>query len=1676
MEDTQKAINLFKFIKGLNELKRNTIENVDNQLWSKTLASIPESKYIHKFRYGIDDEINPNNAIISVQKPKFDPCPKPDDVLLQWLEVGWNDFEKNGDYKAEILVKELNENNEEIEKVVHFSDSEERVRLYNEWIEKRQLWRSIQIDLNKIRTLFSDLALLHFELKANSETEEMIVADGFLLDRDNDNINHPVLSRRIKTEFDEDKNIVSIINTDEDSELYISMLSRIDGLNNIEIGNLNNSIKENDYHPLDTEVTVDFLKRLAHLMSTEAEFSENGIPNSWKQNSRFLIYKNPVIIVRKKLDGSLKAIESIIENIEEKGFIPQFLKDIISGGTVELPEEQQEETIDQKLAAVGGEDVDIFLSKEANREQLEIARRIEKYNAVLVQGPPGTGKTHTIANLLGHFLAQGKSVLITSHTSKALTVLKDKISPEIRDLCVSVLEDNKEDMERSVEGINDRLGRYTSRNLKKEMDSILLERKKVISDLAKTRKQMFELINQEYNSIVINGEEITPIEAAKYIVENENLSYIPGRVRSNYPLPVSFDELTKLYRSNEFISVNDEKELKCDIPNPNILMSPTELEKCWNIKLNFDKSIKDIENETNWRISYDSPNQLIYLNTNFGEFKVHNEENKIKELKNFVFKFEEFEPWMLNAAVDGKKGKAFSNRWIILKDQIQKTVTISEEFVSKSFGFVIEDSGLDKIDKVKDTLYKIKEKMSSSHKISKIDRMFDKKIDSVLNIVKINGNEISNVSDIELIIKKYELQENRDICNKYWNDLIVSSSGPEFYSLDNVYPENIANKWASTFGRYLNWCDKDYEILKDLLQSVLLDTNIIFEVNNFDSEEKQIEKQLSAITSKIKVVLDICDLCAETIENNTKFSKQIEELEIGNRVNSEICLNLLNATKNGNIEEYTKYYGDLTNLFNKYSLLKTRNDLLKIIDPVAHEWADAIVKREGIHGEFSVPSTIEDAWKWKQYSQALSELLSKSYDVLQKKALDLSKKYREVTTEYATKSAWFYLIQRTETNLDMRQDLNAWQQSVKKIGKGHGKFAAEHRAAARRYMKGCQKAVPAWIMTVNKALETLDPKENRFDIIIIDEASQSDLSSMAILYMAKKIIIVGDDKQVSPLAVGMQLDDVRNLALQYIGDSIKIANLFEPRTSIYDIAKTTFQPLMLKEHFRCVPEIINYSNMISYDWKIMPLRDANSTPILPATVDYRVKGVRENETNVVEKDTIVALIKSCCDQPEYNGKTFGVISMLKDNQAKEIDRKLFEELGPKEYKNRKILCGTSANFQGDERDVVFISLVASNEPNKGPMTTEGCGVEDANKKRFNVAVSRARDQIWVIHSMDENNDLKSGDLRKQLIDYVKNPKMFEIDQIAKKADSPFEVEVVSGLRNRGYHVVQQWPVGSYRLDMVVIYNDKKIVIECDGERYHGPEKIAEDMERQTICERIGWRFIRLRGSEYYVNKSKALERIINDLNEKGIYPESSEIIERRKDTELLSRVKIGAAKYLDSIEDEEPIIDTIAAALNEKENFDSKSHKNYVQLPLQNDSIDESEKNLDESVKIALYEDNENKTQENHTIDIQQKTESKQAEIVEEEPLNVADTDDELEENKTFDVLLKENGFDYIDNRTTSNLIWIIGSEEDKEKICSCLKGLNYKAMNFEKRGAYATSGKPAWLISFNGGNNGKRS
>lgn len=1724
LTDQSKTISLFQFIRELNKLKQKVILNTKDYPWFFALSKLPDDPenikvfYRDRVEDGTENEDGSReNILLSVHKPEFQKCPQPNAAFKEWLLPGWDSYRNEAQVKEFVALQteeeapmlSLFDDAAEKSKAPQpelFTDNTDRVKQYESWLAIRSEWVQTQKITERTRNLFADIYRFYFELQRESETEEIIAANGMLCDADNPEIRHPVLTHRVKIEYDADSNTVSIVDTETPSELYSAVFQVMDDVNLSGISALTEDLQKNDYHPLDRNDTPAFLKILVHQLSSSSRFSEQAIAFGEKTHSRLLLYLYPCFIVRKRLDGTLKAIERVIEDVQVTGDVPKPIRDIVSGGTIDIPEDIGEAPIEERLAAVGGESVDILLSKEANKEQLDIAKRIEHYNAVLVQGPPGTGKTHTIANLMGHFLAQGKSVLVTSYTKKALSVLKEKVAPGLRDLCVSMLDDSNVDMERSVDGITSYTSRTTSFEVKREMDSLAAERRDVISRLADVRKKIYAIIHQECSCIVLNGEDISPSKAAEFVVEHtQDLSYIPGRVRLYAPLPLSFEQLSALYRSNEGVTAADESELEAELPDPADIMTPGDFAAKWEQYQHMLNKITDMEAENSWSIGNSDAEQVISFAGDFGEFTIpYPSLDAIEDLKQYATSFGKIDRWMKAVAVDGKVGKSYRQRWQVLIDRITEACDCADAYVAISLGKHPHIKEGVSLALLKTPFEKMQPLFADKGKVGRFTLALHKEYAQALDAVTINGEQPASAEDCALVLKYIELQNIREQCGTVWNELLTPNDVPAFADLDRDKPESVASNWIGLIEKYLNWYSTDYEPLLEKLSAVGIPGDVLFRKDILDTEISATDKILSGVE---QLVPEICEACIAVLKSRScrsALDAQKNILTSGKRGNSDICRKLVLAIETGDFAAYSEAYAVLESVYEKYELQRRRNEALKILESVAPQWADAIRAREGIHGACSVPGSIEDAWRWKQLCGIIEEITQKPFAELQAESLQLSREYRDVTAKYAEKSGWYHLLRRTEADISMKQALEGWRLTVKSIGKGTGKRAPMLKAKARELMVQCQNAVPCWIMPINKALEILDPRANKFDVVIIDEASQSDISSLAILYMGKKLVIVGDDRQVSPMAVGVEDKKIASLQEQYIKDKIPNAHLYTAKTSIYDVAKTTFQPLMLREHFRCVPEIIGFSNMLSYNGKVKPLRDASNSVLLPAVVNYRVAdGQRDGKTNPQEAETIVALMQACFEQPEYAGKSFGVISLLGDEQVKLIQQKIERSLKPQDIIGRNILCGNSANFQGDERDVIFLSLVDSGMET-GPIHMMSFGPDDSYRKRYNVAVSRAKDQLWVVDSLDPASDLKPGDIRKTLIDYSLDPKATETThaEIEKQADSPFEVSVATALSDRGYHLVQQWKVGSYRLDIVAVCGEKKVAIECDGERWHsGEEKIREDMERQTILERLGWRFIRIRGSEFYRDSKKTIERVIAELAGYGIEPEDvSEAKNDARETELLQRVKSRAFAILEDRNAAKPEQDheTIAAALDPKRFVMVNAPATALegaQAAAETMPISDKKQSELKPVVSALETDAEAADAAAHAAPVKmprpsvhqaiplKAAEKKTAVAVAPTQANPrrspdaahpkqagflsADAEQKPTQKSSGDSFveeLKQKKIQIVDNRKQSGIVWIPYDKDKKAMIKSIVSKYKLTA-SLEKRGAIATGNRPAWRV-----------
>lgn len=1474
MDKRGNIIALYQYIAEVVKSIKTEKKDIHNEEWCYFLEDLP--KYSGITLNYLDNKNNlANQKILQVEKLPFLEPLAIDKELLEWISGDWTDYKSPIKLLSEKITKE-----NDASKVVNISKKEKEI--LEKLLKDRKLWVEEQKKIEVVRNLFDTLYNKYLVLDRDSDSLELVVANG-LVKVPNEDIYYPILLKKVNFSIDTEKNIISITDASDNDfitqELYLNFLAEVENINLDKVFYLEDKIVENNIHPISKNDTIkDFFREFIHNLNPRAQFIEDL--DKKNKESIITIEWKPILFIRKKDDGKVEAINNIIKDIENGGEIPEYLSELVG---VIGSDKRAIEPIP-----------DILFTKETNNEQIEIIKSLYSHRAVVVQGPPGTGKTHTIANLLGHFLAEGKNVLITSQTKKALDVLKEKIPTDIQDLCISMLDDDSSDLGNSVESISEKLGYLNLETLKNEYEEIENQRDELKEDIKNIKRKIFNIKYQESHPIIYNNESITLREAGEFLRKNQReLDRIPGIVSSGVTCPISNENLAFLKSGyKKSVSKEEEKEIELGLNKLSDFWTLEEfkemLENKKEIMSRLDLILKNKKYHINDNLFYVDDKILIDLD----KFKNYSGIDKIipEDLKSI-------EDWKKDVCIAGTENSGDRKIWLEFIKDIRRLYDLTNMTKDQLFKKEVVYKDID-VSMAKKLIIGLKKGIERpgfffKHRLRKARKQISDK-------VTINNRILETLYDCNVALEYTTLIELKENTKNTWNILMTGNSLLENSNNKNLYKQLYS--YADQMEYLLNWYDREKKTFLHKIENAGFEK---LNINKTEGNPIYVDEvnQIFDFIPSLEELIAIGKIALEYREVDIKRSEYLVKIENIIKENSHLGREFKNAILNENIEIYSKTLEKLKVLSEKEVLYKKYKDLLHNVKAVANSWGEEL--ENGLFNEKI--ENIYNVWRYKQISQKLKELAEKPYFNLQADILEKTEELKKLTIDLVTKKAWYNIIKFLEEkdNLAISQALKGWKQTVQKIGKGTGKNTNIHKKNAKEKMLLCQKVVPAWIMPLNKVFDTLNPVENKFDIIIIDEASQSDISSLILLYMAKKIIIVGDDKQVSPSDVGVNIDKINMFRRKYIKGKVANDDLYGIRASLYSIVSTTFQPISLREHFRSVPEIIGYSNKTSYDNQILPLRDSNSSILKPAIIDYKVNGRRDEKSKInrVEAETIVSLIEACLAMKEYKNSTFGVISLLGDEQAELIQDLIVKRIPATEIENHKILCGNSASFQGDERDIMFISLVDSSEENKS-LRLVGEGVEGAIRKRYNVAISRAKDQLWIVHSIDKNS-LKEGDLRKELFEYIDSLKenVFDKTAIENITASDFENEVARHLLEKNYTIKQKWRVGSYDIDMVAIYDDKKIAIECDGKTLnHTEEEVIANLEEQEILERCGWKFIRVRASEYFRNPEKAIKDLIIQLDDKGVYPNHKEVYNDKN--ELLNNIKSEALELMEKYEEE----------------------------------------------------------------------------------------------------------------------------------------------------------------------------
>jgi very-short-patch-repair endonuclease len=589
---------------------------------------------------------------------------------------------------------------------------------------------------------------------------------------------------------------------------------------------------------------------------------------------------------------------------------------------------------------------------------------------------------------------------------------------------------------------------------------------------------------------------------------------------------------------------------------------------------------------------------------------------------------------------------------------------------------------------------------------------------------------------------------------------------------------------------------------------------------------------------------------------------------------------LVTAMRAGDPDAYASAVVDLDRARTQQREQQRRDELLHRLGDAAPELAAAIGAGRGEPGW---PQRWPQAWARACAVSWLAERTAPGRE--QRLDGELAVAVTEIhrlTAQLAAELAWRACLERM-TAVQV-QALQSYRNALARVGRGTGKFAERYRRDARQAMEVAQVAVPAWVMPIQQVLASVPPQPDSFDVVIVDEASQADLTSAFLLWLAPRVIVVGDDKQCTP-------SEVSSGALQPVFDRLDteladipsyLRSVFTPKDSLFSLLRTRFGQLVrLREHFRCMPEIIGWPSDTFYaDAPLVPLRQfgADRLPPLRHTLvpDAEVEGGTGRVVNRAEALAIAGSVRACLDDPAYAGRTFGVV-VLQSSQAQVdlIAHELRQRIDPDQWAARRIRVGIAPDFQGDERHVVWLSMVAAPNSPLRALTA------DTFRQSYNVAVSRAQDQLWLFHSVPPDR-LNQADLRHSLLTHVLGggsaaigPVLTDVgpDRRHDAFDSLFEQRVFLDLTARGYHVTPQVESNRRRIDLVVTGAAGRLAVECDGEAFHStPDQRRADLDREQELKRCGWTFERVRESLYYIDRAKALEPVWATLDRLGIRP------------------------------------------------------------------------------------------------------------------------------------------------------------------------------------------------------------
>jgi very-short-patch-repair endonuclease/DNA polymerase III delta prime subunit len=466
----------------------------------------------------------------------------------------------------------------------------------------------------------------------------------------------------------------------------------------------------------------------------------------------------------------------------------------------------------------------------------------------------------------------------------------------------------------------------------------------------------------------------------------------------------------------------------------------------------------------------------------------------------------------------------------------------------------------------------------------------------------------------------------------------------------------------------------------------------------------------------------------------------------------------------------------------------------------------------------------------------------------------------------------------------------------------------KNKMPIRKLMKNIggliQKITPCFMMGPLSVARFLDPKTVKFDVIIFDEASQvKPEDALGALLRGDQAVVIGDSRQLPPTSF---FDKIVADEFEEPEDTSTMPSDME---SILNLCKVSFPAKTLRWHYRSRHEsLIALSNSEFYDNKLFvypsPMKRSENLGLkfvhLPNTIYDRGK----SQTNRAEAQAVaLAVFDHFRNSPDRSlgVGTFNVKQQDAIREEIESLRHLHPEMEQffREDLAENFFVKNLETIQGDERDVIFLS-VGYGKDSTGKLTLNfGPLNQDGGERRLNVLITRAREKC-VAFSNFSYRDLMITEksafgvrILKLFLQYAESGDLPCSSISMGDTESPFEDAVYEFLVSNNLEVHKQIGCAGFRIDMAVVNpahpGQYLIGIECDGAQYHS-SKVARDRDRlrQQILEGLGWKVHRVWSTDWYRNCPDTKRKLLEEIERTKTLPDPINLEAKKPPTPIIS--------------------------------------------------------------------------------------------------------------------------------------------------------------------------------------------